>query len=190
MRFARATGLLPPSSAFPRATTEDTARLIPKQAPLFRCFRELTGIYPSHTSPSSATTSSAVASSSFIESRCIDQRFGSRTRAYSSGTKQTSAKQLQARSVLPQSPPPMFCVSYHLFCLLTPVSWPTRILRILVACTATTRHSSRSAQGGALTCGLMAIMLAHQNCASCRSGAPKTANRSSLEHSLGKQSNW
>lgn len=48
MRFARTTGLLPPASAFSRATIEDAA-LDSYQNVLFSIarFRELTGVYPS-----------------------------------------------------------------------------------------------------------------------------------------------
>lgn len=48
LRFARTTGLLPPASAFSRATTEDAA-LDSYQNVLFSIarFRELTGVYPS-----------------------------------------------------------------------------------------------------------------------------------------------
>ena len=67
-----------------------------------------------HASLLSATTSNTAALGSFTGLRCVGSRSDSRTKACRSGTRRACAKQLQAKSVLLRSPPPVFWMSYNL----------------------------------------------------------------------------
>jgi len=78
------------------------------------------------------------------------------------------------------------------FFLTLSFSWPMHILHTPVACIAVTRPSSKSGPSGTFTCGLVAIMSVRvrQSYASCWSGAPRTAHRSSPGRSHGEMSGY
>jgi hypothetical protein len=176
---------------FPRATTEDAA-LDSYQNVLFSIarFHELTGAYPSRVT----IVGHAFKRRRFEQLHRLALRWPKTRFAYEGLPLRNEADEREAAAgEVPLSPSISISLSERgsarliLFCLL-PVSWPTHILRILRICMVATRRSYRSAQGGTSTCGLMAITSVRRNCASCWSGAPRTANRYFLGRSHGPKS--
>lgn len=184
LRFARAIGLLPSADMFTRVTIEDAA-LDSFQNVLFSIarFRELTGVYPKRIT---------VVGHDFkrrrfeglhrLALRWPKLRFTYEGVPLGSEADEREAAAGEVRFSQSSGRSPHLISQLYLSC-------PTRFHHILRTCMAATHSSPKNAQDGTSTCGVMAIMLAPQNCASCWSGVQRMASRFSLGRCRGEKSN-